>query len=93
MKTKIMQDKKSIKEFTDRELLELLLSNQVTLYREIRYVRDGVGKSKKVGRGQYWISFMNMFRASEDILAQTNDYLKRKNEVHENYDEETMGRG
>jgi hypothetical protein len=88
-----MSDKESIKDFSDRELMELLLSNQVLLFREIRYVRDWVEKGTMDGRGQYWISFMKMFRESEHILTQTDDYLKRKNDAHDNYDEETMGRG
>src|SRR5579862_884367 len=73
-----MAIKNSLTDFTDRELLELLLCNQITISREVKRLYEKVETGKDSGRGQYWITFKKMLETEYSILEQVNNYLKDK---------------
>ncbi|MEP6949452.1 MAG: hypothetical protein ABI863_09265 [Ginsengibacter sp.] len=83
----------SIASFSDRELLELILTNQIHMFREIRRIKEHVDTGKDTVRTQYWMTFKKMLAESEVIRQQADYYLQNKEEADENYDPGSMGEG
>jgi hypothetical protein len=88
-----MADKKSLSDFSDRQLLELLLTNQIHIFRELRRLYDKVETGKDKGRGQYWITFKKLLEDNKTILKQSNDYLKNREDYDAKYDPQVNGEG
>lgn len=88
-----MTDKKSISEFSDRELLELLLSNQVQIFRKINELEIKISGQKDSGQGQVWISFKKLYENHSELIRMTNNYLANKDGYDEFYNAETDGNG
>lgn len=88
-----MTEKQALKDFTDRELLELLLCNQIDIIREVKRIQDKLETGKTLGRGQFWITFKNMLTTKRSALTQIDEYLHNKDKWDESYDEEKQGHG
>lgn len=85
--------KTSLADFSDRELLELLLTNQLSIFREIRRIQEKMQTGKDKGRGQYWITFKKMMSAHSSILPQITEYLKNQEKWDDSYNSDTQGEG
>lgn len=69
--------KQSLSEFSDRELLLLILSNQVNIYREIEYLKTQLQTGENKGLGPYLGSFKDLVTKSRGVLQQADVYLKQ----------------
>jgi hypothetical protein len=77
---KKLRDKKSMKEFSDRELLEVLFAGQVILHRKLGYVRNILEKKSAGGHGPFENTVHNILKEADEILRQTNEYLSQSSE-------------
>ncbi len=85
--------KKSISEFSDRQLLELLLSNQVQIFRKLNELDLKIEGKKDNGQGQLWISFKKLYDNHDELIRLTNAYLSDKENWDENYNSKEQGEG
>jgi hypothetical protein len=76
-----------LSEFSDRALLELILTNQIMIIREIRDLQ------KDKARGQYWITFKKLLQNNQEIIPQIDLYLKDKQIADDNYNPDQQGEG
>lgn len=74
--TKSLEEKESLSEYTDRELLLTILANQVTLSRKLDYLEQIVrnGKTDSLG-ADYTKSVWELTRSNEKILEDYDKYL------------------
>lgn len=72
-----LHSKQSLQEFSDRELQELILSNQIVLFRQTQYILNHLNGKGSDSLGFFRLSFEDMIRNVDDILKQSNDYLKQ----------------
>lgn len=72
---KRFRDKKSMKDFSDRELLEVLFAGQVILHRKLGYLRNIIEKGSAGGHGPFENTVHNILKEADDILKQANQYL------------------
>lgn len=75
---KSLLEKKSLEEFSDRELLLFILSNQVTLFRQTKYLMEAITKDEKA-TGTFGEVFMKLTQDADDILEQAEEYLEKEN--------------
>jgi hypothetical protein len=72
--------KKSLKEFSDRELLLFILGNQVNLYRQTQYLMEAIKSGKTEPLGLYADTFHEVIGDIDDILKQAEEYLDQQDE-------------
>lgn len=69
--------KKSLAQFTDRELLEVLFANQLVIYRKVVDLEDQVRDEKIEGHGPYENTIHDLLNEADEILHQADSYLGR----------------
>ena len=69
--------KKSLAQFTDRELLEVLFANQLVIYRKIVDIEDQVRGGKIEGHGPYENTIHDLLNEADEVRKQTDSYLGR----------------
>lgn len=74
-----LHSKKSLKEFTDRQLLLFIMANQVNIFREIERVQKMLNGDKDLGIGLYSESFKELISDTRDILNQAEQYMQQDN--------------
>lgn len=72
---KTLHSKKSFQDFTDRELMMLLLANQVKIFREIKYVMSQIKNGQIESAGLLSESFGEMISTADAIIEQSDEYL------------------
>ena len=70
--------RKSLKEFSDRELLLFILSNQVTLYRQTQYLMNAVKDTEGKHIGFHSDTFKELIEHMDDILKQADEHLNQE---------------
>jgi hypothetical protein len=70
--------KKSLKEFTDRELLLFILGNQINLYRQTQYLMQAIKNQDTEGLGLYSNTFHEVIGDIDEILKQAEEYLDQE---------------
>jgi regulator of sigma D len=73
-----MESKKSLDEFTDREMLLFILSNQVKIFRQIQYLQNEIKGEGHKPLGHYENTFKELIGATRDVLNQADDYLNQE---------------
>lgn len=76
-------EKKSLEEYTDRELLLTIIGHQVHIYRHLEYLEQFVhyGKIDSLGP-DFTASIENLTRDNEQILQDFDKYLKDGSTQH-----------
>ena len=72
-----LHSKQSLADFSDRELMLLILSNQVKIFRQIQYVEQQVKTGKIEALGLFENTFKEMLSSADDILSQSDRYLNQ----------------
>lgn len=72
--------KKSLKDFDDRELLLFIVSNQVNLFRQTQYLMQAIKDTEGKHLGLYADTFKELIQDTDDILHQANKYLNQEDE-------------
>ena len=69
--------KKSLDEFSDHELLLFILSNQVNIYREIERLKMQVETGEVKALGHYSNTFKELVADTRSILQQANEHMNQ----------------
>ena len=69
--------KKSLAQFTDRELLEVLFANQLVIYRKVVDLEDQVRGGKIQGHGPYENTIHDLLNEADEVRRQADSYLGR----------------
>lgn len=81
---KLLREKKSLKEFTDRELLLTILAHQVSLSRDLQYLEQRVRTGKVDSLGpDYTASIEHLTRDNEKTLKEFDKYIKHGADYHD----------
>lgn len=64
---------KSIDEMEDREILKLLLTNQISLAQQIHRIREVIAKNNKE---DYSNSFISKFDVFKELIENSDDFLR-----------------
>lgn len=72
--------RKSLNDFNDRELLFFILSNQINLFRQTKYLMNAIKNKEDVGVGLFEETFHEMIQDVDEILEQVEDYMNKSNE-------------
>lgn len=75
---KNLHAKKSFSEFSDREIMFLILSNQVRILRQIQYLEQEVKNGKTEPLGHFSNTFKEMISNADSILKQSEEYLNQE---------------
>ena len=70
--------KKSLEEFSDRELLLFILGNQINLFRQTEYLMQAIKGKETEPLGLYANTFHDIIGDINDILKQSEKYLARE---------------
>ena len=74
-----LENKQSLDEFTDRELLMFILSNQVSIYRDICILQNKIlGDNYRGDLGHNDYQFAHLLKQSDETIRVSNEYLKVK---------------
>ncbi|RYZ78662.1 MAG: hypothetical protein EOP04_29280 [Proteobacteria bacterium] len=74
-----MPVKTSLKEFSDRDLLLVIIGSQVRMYRDIQFLQQKV-EGKSIGDldiGSYEDTFAKLVEAAENVMNQAQAMLKK----------------
>lgn len=77
---KDFHSRKSLDDFTDRELLLFILGNQVNLYRRTQYLEQAIKKTEDESLGMYEETFKELIQDVDDILSQAGEHLEKEDE-------------
>lgn len=72
--------KKSLKDFSDRELMLFILANQVSLYRQTQYLMQAIKNTEHKHIGFSKDTFHELIQDVDDTLKQAGEYLNQKDE-------------
>ena len=72
---------KSLNDFSDRDLLLFILSNQIKIYRQTEYLMSQVKIGKIEGLGAFSHTFHDMLGSMDDVIKQSEEYLKKMMEI------------
>lgn len=74
---KDFHQKKSLTEFSDRELLLFILGNQVNLFRQTQYLQQQIKGGDTEPLGHFSETFKELVGDIDDILNQANKHLAK----------------
>lgn len=77
---KEFHQKKSLSEFDDRELMLLILANQVKIYRQTQYLMQAIKNTEDKHLGFYSQTFKELVEDADDILNQADEHLDQEDE-------------
>lgn len=75
---KDFHQKKSLSEFTDRELLLFILANQVNLFRQTQYLQQQIKGGEAEHIGFFADTFKELVQDIDDILNQADEHLDQE---------------
>ena len=79
-----LREKKSLKEYSDRELLLTILAHQVKLSRDLQYLEQRVRTGKVDSLGpDYTASIEHLTQDNEKTLKEFDKYLQHGAEYHD----------
>ena len=77
---KDFHQKKSLSEFDDRELMLLILANQVKIFRQTQYLMQAIKNTEGEYLGFYSQTFKELVEDADDILNQADEHLDQEDE-------------
>ena len=77
---KEFHQKKSLSEFDDRELMLLILANQVKIFRQTKYLMQAIKNTEGEHLGFYSQTFKELVQDADDILNQADEHLDQEDE-------------
>lgn len=74
------KSRKSFADFSDRDLLLLILSNQVKIFRQTEYLMNEIKGKGAEPLGHYENTIGTLIKDSDSILQQAGHFMKRSDE-------------